>query len=188
MAKPRSTHKTPKASKEPTHQIMRPKLSAVAVASTVDGGKHLPRAIVAERPKAPPMHWQMIDDISYEIANSIATMATSIADSVSMVRSMGCDHPAEFNILVKTTNDDLERFAKDYQVVKAMHAGKSGEILDADDNALSIQVFENYMQFRAKFDGTMHHTLISFTEYALEAKDRAKKLIESKANPVLCPG
>ena len=166
------------AKKTPSHQIIRPTKAATAVAASIGGAAAVPRAIVAPVQKAPRKHWQMIDEISADIAQKIALMANSINDSVVMVRSMGCDHPNEFNILVAKTNDDLMQFAEDYKKVKEQHAGKSGPIDSPDDNALSIMVFENYMQFLAKFDGTMHHTLISFTEYALEAKDRAKALLE----------
>ena len=175
MAKKPKQTKTPGTG--PTHTIIRPTKASAAVAAAVSG--RVPAPLVIQKSKAPPMHWQMIDDLSYEIGNSIATMATSINDSVAMVRSMGCDHPDEFNILVKKTNEDLQRFADDFNRVKAQHAGKSGEILDANDNALSITVFENYLQFRALFDGTMHHSLISFTEYALEAKDRANAILKA---------
>ena len=79
-------------------------------------------------------------------------------------------------VVVEKTNHDFQKFISDYEKIRARHMGKSGFIESSHDLALSLSVFEDYQQFRAFFDGAMHHTLISFTEYALEAKDRALKL------------
>jgi hypothetical protein len=50
----------------------------------------------------------------------------------------------------------------------------TGSFQTPDDTALALSIFEDYTQFRAYFEGVIHHTLISFTEFALEAQDRMK--------------
>lgn len=125
--------------------------------------------------------WEGVTDISNEISNYVARMAQDINESVEMVKIAGCEHVGEFNAAVAKTNDDFNRFIGDLEKVKAKHAGKVGEIKTPDDLALSLQVFEDYQQFRAYFEGVMHHSLISFTEFALEARDRHQaKLAEEE--------
>lgn len=126
--------------------------------------------------------WESLEDISREIGQWMAQMAQDIHDSVELVKIAGCEHIQEFNAAVIKTNSDFVKFMADYEKVRAKHAGKNGFIQSPDDLALALQIFEDYNQFRAYFDGVMHHSLISFTEYALEAKDRlaAKAAEEEK--------
>lgn len=131
--------------------------------------------------------WEDLRDISDAIASLVATMAESINETVELVKVAGCDHPAEFAAVVKKTNEDYLKFVDDFLLVKSKHEGKTGKVNGPDELALMLRVFEDYQQFRAKFDGVMYHTQISFTEYALEAKDRLlameqKQQAEDKEN------
>ena len=119
-------------------------------------------------------HWDAIHSFSDAIANNIAAMANSLNETVEMVKALGCEHIAEFNISVKKTNDDMLKFADDFAKVRARHHHFSGPITTPDALAMSLSIIEDYKQFQAYFDGVMHHTLISFTEFALEAQDRAR--------------
>lgn len=116
--------------------------------------------------------WGDIDSLRDSIANYVAQMADDINASVELVKQVGCDHIEEFNVAVQKTNRDFEKFLTDFEKVKASHEGKAGLIDSPEETALAIQVFENYNQFYTYFSGVMHHSLISFTEYALEAKSR----------------
>jgi len=167
----------------PSFITIQPKQIANSLAYAFSGGKAM----------IPPIHvrtdgneqrWAAVDDLSNSIADSFAASVNGIGQTVEMVRALGCEHPAEFNILVNKTNEDLHRFSMDFQSIRAKHAGKQGLVDSPDDVALQLQVFEDYMQFRAKFDGVMHHTMISFTEYALEAKDRGMKKLREEADAV----
>lgn len=116
--------------------------------------------------------WEGLQEVSDAIGMSIAQMAEDIHSTVEMVKNAGCEHPAEFNAIVSKTNEDFQKFVADFQSITIRHYGRTGYIESPDDLALSLSIFEDYQQFRAFFDGVMHHSLISFTEYALEAKDR----------------
>lgn len=124
--------------------------------------------------------WEKLTEISNEIGQWIAQMAQDISDSVELVKRYGCKHIAEFNATVAKTNTDFTKFIGDYEKVKEKHASKTGLIESPDDLALALQVFEDYNQFRAYFNGVMHHSLISFTEYALEAKDRYSDILREE--------
>lgn len=117
-------------------------------------------------------HWSQIEDFADSIAQNILMMAESINETVEMVKQVGCDHLKEFGAVVEKTNSDFSRFMEDFQAIRRSHATKTGYVTDPDDHALYLQLHERYTQFYSLFTGVMHHTQVSFTEYALEAKDR----------------
>ena len=121
-------------------------------------------------------NWSQIDEFADSIANNIALMAESINETVTMVRQLGCEHIKEFDVVVKKTNDDFTRFIEDFKAIRVSHATKTGPVDNPDDHALYLSVYERYTQFYALFTGVFHHTQVSFTEYALEAKDNWQKL------------
>lgn len=123
-------------------------------------------------------NWDAVEALSNEIQLWILRTAEDINDSVNLVKTFGCKHVNEFNITVEKTNEDLTGFLNDFEKVKAKHKDYSGDIKTPDELTLCLQVFEDYTQFRAKFEGVIYHTLISFTEYSLEAKDLAVSRIE----------
>lgn len=150
-----------------------PKPTAVAVGNAFHAR---PSPLVM---KGNPVHsqkqtWEALAEIGDEIGRFIAQMASDINESVELVKRVGCDHLQEFNAAVNKTNQDFEKFISDFEKIKAKHSTKTGYIESGDDIALSFSIFEDYQQFQAYFNGVMHHTLISFTEYALEAQDRLK--------------
>jgi len=124
--------------------------------------------------------WDKLNALSNEIAIGIMTMAEQVNESVNLVRTHGCDHPEEFNTVVLKSNQDFEKFLKDFESVKARHSHRTGSVETIDDRALMLSVYESYIQFRAFFEGVMHHTLISFTEYALEAKARLQDKLKAE--------
>lgn len=154
---------------EPTADKLQKKKSAHAILGAY--GAQYPKNHQDKARIAKPT-WEGITRLSDEIRNYIAQMASDINESVEMVKIAGCQNPVEFNAMVLKTNDDIMQFTNDFLKVAQMHAGRTGFIKSPDDLALSIQVHENYNQFRVKFEGVMHHSLISFTELALQARDR----------------
>ena len=151
-----------------------PKKTAVAVGNAFHAR---PKPIMVN-PKAAAnskQTWEALAGIGDGIAQYIGQMASDIHESVELVKSVGCDHISEFNAVVLKTNNDFTKFMGDFESIKAKHAGKTGYIDGPDDLALALSIFEDYNQFQAYFNGVMHHTLISFTEYALEAQDRIRK-------------
>ena len=143
------------------------------------GTTHNP-VFVQEKTSNKKPTWESLIEVSNGIAEFIGQMAADINESVELVKRVGCDHIAEFNVAVNKTNADFTKFLGDFEIIKAKHSGKKGIIDSADDIALSLAIFEDYQQFHAYFNGVMHHSLISFTEYALEAQDRLKKQFQQE--------
>lgn len=170
-----------RASNDPSKYIV---AHQTKIAEAVSGRKKNPIVLGVKPKPGEGQTWEMLQEISDEIANSIAAMAITINETVEMVRLVGCEHPQEFKILVTKTNEDLVKFSNDFAKVKAQHEGRTGHVKDENETALCFSIFENYMQFRAHFDGTMHHTQIAFTEYALEARDRGSAIIAAKSKQI----
>lgn len=159
------------------HKLLSPKPTAAIVANLYNA----PIKTIVTQEKALPQqqaegnlkaHWSQIDDFADSLAQNIALMAESINETVAMVNQVGCDHYKEFGAVVEKTNSDFTRFLEDFQAIRRAHATKTGYVDSPDDHALYLQLHERYTQFYSLFTGVMHHTQVSFTEYALEAKDR----------------
>ena len=125
--------------------------------------------------------WTRVEELRDEIRKWIDSMITDINHTVEMVKLYGCDHIAEFNIKVKTANEDLINFVKDFVKITEKHADYTGRVESDEELTLCLVVFENYVQFKAKFEGVMSHTMISFTEYLLEARDKAREKEQQEA-------
>lgn len=120
--------------------------------------------------------WDSLNSLRDELAIYIGTMASGINESVELVKASGfARNINEFTVAVNKTNEDFKMFIKDFEKVKASHEGKNGKARNANQLAEIFMIFENYMQFRAKFDGVMYHTEVMFTEYALDAKEWLRK-------------
>ena len=150
-----------------------PKPTAVAVGNAFNS-RPSPLIMKGNPAHSQKQTWEALAEIGDEIGRFIGQMAADINESVELVKRAGCEHIQEFNAVVNKTNQDFEKFIGDYELIKAKHSSKTGYIESPDDIALSFSIFEDYQQFQAYFNGVMHHTLISFTEYALEAQDRLK--------------
>lgn len=119
--------------------------------------------------------WEDLHQMRDVVGMLIRQHAESIHESVELVKTVGCDHVAEFNAVVNKTNSDLESFMVGYRKIYDRHAHLNGALETPDDVAEWLSIFEDYQAFQAHFEGVMHHTLITFTEFALEAQDRIRK-------------
>lgn len=180
-------HKHP----DPSYSVIQPKPLAQAVAGCF--GQHISPIVIASdvphasKTEASKPHkkskirkedtmehqgWDNLKNLSNEIRRNIAVVAEQVNESVELVMKIGCDQPKEFGVLVKKTNEDFGRFIADFNIINQEHRDLSGDILTPDDSVKAIQIAEKYQQFQAFFDGVMNHTLVAFTEYALQARDR----------------
>lgn len=119
--------------------------------------------------------WEDLHQMRDVVGMMIRQHAESIHESVELVKSVGCDHVAEFNAAVNKTNLDLEQFMTGYRRINDRHSTLTGPLNSPDDVAEWLSIFEDYQAFQAHFEGVMHHTLITFTEFALEAQERLQK-------------
>lgn len=153
---------------------IRPTPMAAGIAQSL-GGKQ-PEPIVAGIRHNKKDNWAIVDEIAQATGDLIAVSVNGINETVEAVKTFGCVHVNEFNATVNKTNEDLQRFADDYVKIRQKHEGRKGAITSMEDRALSVTVVEEYRNFQAMFNGVMGHTVIAFTEFALEAKDRQKAM------------
>lgn len=160
-------------------RVVMPTPMASAVASAIGGGQ--PQALRYSKEaesKNEQLNWYQIEDFSNTVGDMIAQTAQEFKATIDLVNSV--KHVADmarFNASVVTASGDLERFTEDFVKVKTKHEGEHGFIETAEGRMKYFAIYEDYRALAAFFQGTMHHTLIEFTEFALDAKD---KLIEQE--------
>lgn len=174
------------AGREANVRVVMPNLAAKAVQSAL-GVQPMPALVYNPEKEASEsqMNWHQIEDLSHSIASMISETAQQFQTTIQMVQNIGhVEDMARFTANVKVTMEDLEKFTEEYIKVKAKHEGKTGFITEAADRMAYLSVFEDYNALSAYFQGTMHHKLIEFTEYALNAKD---KLLEAESKATETP-
>jgi len=174
------------AGREANVRVVMPNLAAKAVQSAL-GVQPMPALVYNPEKEASEsqMNWHQIEDLSHSIASMISETAQQFQTTIQMVQNIGhVEDMARFTANVKVTMEDLEKFTEEYIKVKAKHEGKTGFITEAADRMAYLSVFEDYNALSAYFQGTMHHKLIEFTEYALNAKD---KLLEAESKAAETP-
>lgn len=137
------------------------------------------------------LSWFQLEDFSQTVGTMIAETAHNFGETITLVQSIGYVKDAQrFSANVTTTMQDLDRYTNEYMTIKEKHNGRHGFITEAEDRMLYLSIFEDYRSLAAYFQGTMHHKLIEFTEYALDAKDariEAEKAAAAVAQPEVQP-
>jgi hypothetical protein len=161
-------------------KMVKPSIGASLVAAAFPNVQARSLVTQGDVNKASQQTWEELNEISEAIASQIGTIASEIHETTQLVRRYGCTHVREFNIAIEAANRDLNKFTDDFIKIREQHNTKHGIVRNNDDLSLCINLFENYQQFSAHLNGTMQHTLITFTEFALEAKDRAQAMLEKE--------
>lgn len=125
--------------------------------------------------KVDRQNWDDLMLLAQDHAAEIRHYAASIQEVNEIVAQHGCHHPKEYEIVSKRAMEYLEKFTNDFLKAYERHKERKGPVMDEDENALLISVFEDYRSWHTYLSGTMSHIMISFTEFALEANDRMKE-------------
>lgn len=171
-----------KKAKNLEETVVAPNRLSAAVASTTNRPMHGHRGFRTPKGQS-TVTWEQVNGISRETANSLGVYASSMQSSIDMVRAFGCSNMEEFDVFVAKTNDDLNRFTDEFLHIERKHLGKTGAPKNGSELAAMYSVVEEYVQYNAHFQGCMHHTANAFTDFALDANDRAraKKAAEDEA-------
>jgi len=168
-------------------RVVMPSKSAYAVASVF--GDRLPalRYDKNQEEKNTEFSWYQLEDLSNEVANMIATTAQQFHDTIELVKKTGQSSMLKrFSTNVEVVSKDLENYTNDFIAIRDGHKDRNGFITEANDRVVFLGIFEKYQQLAALFQGTMHHKMVEFTEYALEAKDlmvAAENAAQEKTQP-----
>lgn len=127
-------------------------------------------------------NWDDLKALGTEITLEVGTFADQIKQSDDLIMAYGCKHVHEYALVKSKATKMLNEFVNDLLAIKAKHEGRTGFVKDEEENTLLLNIFEDYRQFQSYFQGSMMHTMISFTEYALEANDVLKELEAKKAS------
>ena len=154
-------------------RVVMPNPIAGAVAQAVNGsGMPALRYDQDAEDRNSHFNWQQVEEFATTVAEMISTTAQEFQRTIEIVKMAGkVADDARFLTNVKVAMQDLETFTDEFIKVKEKYAGKNGFIETAEDRMLYLSVFEDFRALATYFQGTMHHKLIEFTEYALDAKD-----------------
>lgn len=155
-------------------RVVMPKTIARAISGEI-GGRPMPalRYDQEQETKNESMNWYSLEDFSNTVGAMIGETAQQFQDTIQLVKDIGfVSDMARFQANVKVAMEDLTRFTDEFVSIKERHDGKNGIITEAADRMAYLAIFEDYRALAAYFQGTMHHKLIEFTEYALDAKDK----------------
>lgn len=115
-------------------------------------------------------NWKDIEDLRVEIANYFMQMLLDFKEASELVQRVNIPNLSEFRTLVTKTTQHFDQFSKDLQVLRSQHEKRSGPVKNGDELSVFLRIFENYEQFRTKFQAVIQHSMIHITEHALRAR------------------
>lgn len=128
-------------------------------------------------------NWYGLEDLYNTFAENIIVTARDVQDLVNSITATGYfDDPKyknerlRFATLTQGFSIDISRFTDELNLIKELHADKHGFVPKAE-YTLYLGIFEKYQSFIVLFDSTKHHTVIEFTNYALDAKNYAQEKV-----------
>jgi hypothetical protein len=122
---------------------------------------------------------EVFDNSWSEVEGMYETMSLSLIDvSVSVnehIKILNLNNAYQNNVeLVTTVNGltrDLEAFSKSLIAIKERHSGYNGAIVNDDELALCIDVFNEYVSLFDVFKNITFLPLLTITEFLMSAKD-----------------
>lgn len=121
--------------------------------------------------------WYDLESLKDSILKLFDITATQFQETTVMIQSVGgVDRLDEYNRVVATACNDLDRYSKDLVIIMNEHAGKTGFIETAEEHAVYMAIFEKYNSFSSYFQSALHHVMIAMTDFALEADAKRQRM------------
>ena len=108
--------------------------------------------------------WESIDTISHVLRNGIMKAAVEINGAWDSLQDAEFPNKEEVQLLVKTTNEDLEVFADKINIIGKRHEGKKGLIEDGPELSLSLGVSSDYIMLGEELKTLTFPTVLALTE------------------------
>lgn len=97
-------------------------------------------------------YWSEIDAIYNTVSSSLLEIGITFQKSLVLLEKAGMGNDEELLISTKGFYNDLDMCVKELNEVKEEHKDKVGPIIDIDDFALSVKIFQNYSAIFNKFN------------------------------------
>lgn len=163
-----------KKNKQPTKRA-----SNLALSVTASAVKSTLVPVVKKPDYEVEQNWAEVDEIYSACADSLYSTAEGVNQAITAVKDIpAIPNIGEFNVLVKGLNKDLIEFTDQLVNIKKIHEGKSGVIKDPNEVALSMSVFEDYLDFNVRFKAIVFPTVMSIMEHVGTIAESVKKASE----------
>jgi hypothetical protein len=137
-----------------------------------------------DRFEAPEQTWEELEEIYKHSAVTIVQTGQSVNDLITLPGvQQQLERPAELRIAVDGMRKDLERFTAALLKIHAQHEGKTGVITDRDDYILSINVFEQYMEWNTNYQSLITPAMFEITLQLEQAYQSLSKLVTETQTP-----
>ena len=124
--------------------------------------------------------WENLKALAEAIAEEVMLVTRSLSESGAMVKQYGCVNVKEYTLAAAQANRDLEKFTDEFLIIKTELDPYRGVIATENETVMALAIYEKLIQFRTMFNGVMNHTQVTFTEFTLEAIERAKAMEAKK--------
>lgn len=148
-----------------------------------NGERNLKSQGINLEPKKDPeamTNWATIDGMYEALRQSIMYATLEINQAYIALQGKKYSTASEVELVVSTTNQDLETFADKLNAIRARHSDKEGLIQDGPDLALSMGISSDYIMLGEEVKGLVFPTMLTLTEavrdaHQTELKEAAEK-------------
>ena len=120
----------------------------------------------------PDQKWEDLDGAYDAAAQAIYTVGSELAALIALPGiKQHIKNPGAFNTALGAINSDLLAFTDELVAIKARHKGKTGQIVESNDLALCLSIFEDYANFTTRFVGVTTPAVLELGGAIDEAKN-----------------
>jgi hypothetical protein len=116
-------------------------------------------------------NWSQVEDIYRAVAEGIVDVVRNINDAIQLINTVGVgvDDVHEMVIVTTGIRRDVEAFTSDLVKIHNRHSNYTGVITDADELALCLSVFNDYVTLNDRFRAIIFTPMLSITEFLADA-------------------
>lgn len=134
----------------------------------------LVRADIPIKEEEPKQKWDDVDNLYMELANSIVDIGSQVNETIRAINAGSLNNVQDLTITINGINRDLLSFTEDLIKIRSLHADKTGFIVDENDHALCLAVFNDYVMLNDRFRAVIYPSTITMTEILFEAMQSSK--------------
>ncbi|MCK9516992.1 MAG: hypothetical protein M0Q87_13285 [Ottowia sp.] len=121
----------------------------------------------------PKQTWEDVDNLYNAIAQAIISIGEQVNQCVRTINEADISSK-EIVVTINGITNDINSFTNDLIKIKKRHEGKSGDIENENDHALSVSVYTDYVTLQERVTGLTFSNMLTVTEYFNEAAEVIK--------------
>ena len=109
--------------------------------------------------------WDAIEDISSKVAHMLVDVAVEINNTIRLINSANIDNK-EVHITIEGLKRDLGSYTDKVVSLKQKHAGRAGQVVNADEYSVCMSIGLEYMSLNEEIRALLFQPITTLTEYA----------------------